>query len=136
MASSRELNKVEFFERVIADMDDNIGTGGIRGEFAGSGPDVTFPPLHKDIYTPLVWIPELGDDSETIDDTNEEDLDNELLEEEELDELDMDIEMDHESGLWNKTQGFRALGAKTEGSITKRGQRTTYKSAEFIEDSD
>jgi len=133
MASSRELNKAGFFERVITDMDGNIGTG---GESAGSGPDVTLPALHKDIYSPLVWIPELGDDSEMAENTNEEDLDNELLEEEELDELDMDVEIGHESGLWDKAQGFRTLGGKIEGPTTKRGQRTTYKSAEFIEDSD
>lgn len=134
MANSRELNKAGFFEGIITDMGASTEAEEIGGAPAESGPDVTLPPLHRDIYTPLVWIPELGDDSEMTDNMNDEELDNELLEEEELDELDMEIEMDHESGLWDKAQGFR--DPKIEGSITKKGQRTTYKSAAFIEDSD
>ena len=136
MANSRELNKTGFFEGIIADMDVNVEAEGIEGELAEGGPDVTFPPLHREIYAPLVSIPELGDDSEMTDNTNDEELDNELLEEQELDELDMDIEMNHESGLWDKAQKFQNPGPKIEGPITKRGQRTMYKSAEFIEDSD
>lgn len=132
MANSRELNKAGFFEGIVADMDVNTEAE----EFAESGPDVRFPPLHREIYAPLVWIPELGDDSEMTDNTNDEELDNELLEEEELDELDMDIEMNHESGLWDKTQKFQNSSPKIEGTITKMGQRTMYKSAELIEDSD
>ena len=128
MANSRELNKAGFFEGIIADMDVNTEAE----EFAESGSDVRFPPLHREIDAPLVWIPELGDDSEMTDNTNDEELDNELLEEEELDELDMDIEMNHESGLWDKTQKFQ----NSSPTITKMGQGTMYKSAELIEDSD
>jgi hypothetical protein len=136
MGNSRELNKAGFFEDIIADMDTNTEAEEIEGEFAESGPDVTFQPLHREMYAPLVWIPELGDDSEMADNTSDEELYNELLEEEELDELDMDIEMNHESGLWDKAQKFQNPDPKIEGSITKRGQRTMYGSAEFIEDSD
>jgi len=47
--------------------------------------------------------------------------------------LDMDIEMNHESGLWDKTpQKFQ----NSSPTITKMGQRTMYKSVELIEDSD
>jgi len=136
MGNSRELNKAGFFEDIIADMDTSTGIEETEGEFAEGGPDVTFPPLHREMYAPLVWFPEFGDDSEMTDNTNDEELDNELLEEEGLDELDMDIEMNHESGLWDKAQKFQNLDPKIEGSITKRGQRTMYKSAKFIEDSD
>lgn len=88
------------------------------------------------MYAPLVWIPESDDDSEMTDNTSDEELYNELLEEEELDELDMDIEMNHESGLWDKAQKFQDSDPKLEGSITKRGERTIYKNAESVEDSD
>ena len=136
MGKSRELNKAGFFEGIIAEMDTNREAEEREEEFAESGPDLTFPPLHREVYAPLVWIPELGDDSEMTDNTNDEELYNELLEEEELDELDMDIEMNHESGLWDKAQKFQNSDPKIEGSITKRGQRKMYKSAEFIEDND
>lgn len=132
MANSRELNKAIFFEGIIADM----GINTEAEEFAESGPDARFRPLHREIYAPLVWIPELGDDSEMTDNTNDEELDNELLEEEELDELDMDIEMNHESGLWDRAQKLQNSSPKNEGSITKQGRRTMYKSAELVEDSD
>ena len=136
MGNSRELNKAGFFEDIIADMDTSTGMEETEGEFAEGGPDVTFPPLHREMYAPLVWFPEFGDDSEMTDNTNDEELDNELFEEEGLDGLDMDIEMNHESGLWDKAQKFQNPDPKIEGSITKRGQRTMYKSAKFIEDSD
>jgi len=136
MGNSRELNKAGFFEGVVADMDTNTEAEETGGEFAESGTDVTFPPLHREMYAPLVWIPESDDDSEMTDNTNDEELYNELLEEEELDELDMDIEMNHESGLWDKAQQFQNSDPKIEGSIRKRGQRTIYKNAEFVEDSD
>lgn len=132
MANSRELNKAGFFEGIIADMDINTEAGETVGKFAGSGPDVTFRTLHRDIYAPLVWMPELGDDAEMSDSTDDDEVDHELLEEEELDELDKDIEMDHESGLWDKAQKSRTSGPK----ITRGGQQTTHKSTEFIEDSD
>ena len=136
MGNSRELNKAEFFEDIIADMDTNTTAEEAEGKFAESCPDVTFPPVHREMYAPLVWIPESGDDSEMTDHTNDEELYNELLEEEELDGLDMDIEMNHESGLWDKAQKFQNSDLKIERSITKRGRRTMYESVEFIEDSD
>lgn len=136
MGNSREVNKAMFFEGIIADLDINVEGEETQGGFTESGPDVTSPPLHREIYAPLVWIPEFGDDSEMTDNTDDEELDNELLEEEELDELDMDIEMKHESGLWDRAQKFQNSDPKIEGPITKGGQRAMYKSAEFIEDSD
>ena len=136
MANSRELNKAGLFERIVADMNVNIETKEKNGESTKSDLEVASLPLHRDIYAPLVWIPELGDDSGMTDSTDDEGVDNELSEEEELDELDMDIEMEHESWLWDKAQKFRTSGSNTEVPIMERGQRTTYKSAEFIEDSD
>ena len=136
MANSRELNKAGFFEGIITEMNVNVGAGGAEGGFAESGPDVTLPPLHRDIYAPLVWIPELEGDSEMTDNTDDEEVDNELLEEEGLDELDMDIEMEHESWLWDKVQKSRSSDPNNEAPVTKGGQRTAYKSAEFVEDSD
>jgi hypothetical protein len=132
MANSRELNKAGFFGGIIADMDINTEAGETVGKFTGSCPGVAFPTLHRDIYAPLVWMPELGDDAEMSDSTDDDEVDHELLEEEELDELDKDIEMDHESGLWDKAQKFQTSGPK----ITRGGQQTTHKSTEFIEDSD
>lgn len=136
MANSRGLNKTSFFESIIAEMDGNVEAEKIGSEFSENGPDATSLPPHRDIYTPLVWIPEPGEDSEMEDDTDIEELDKELLEEEELDELDMDMEMNHESGLWDKTQRSQTSGSEVQASITKQGQRVIYKSAEFIEDSD
>ena len=133
MTHSKELNKERFFERTIAEMNCDIEAGEIETE---SGHEVTVPPLHRDIYTPLVWIPELEDDSEMTDYTSDEELDRELSEEEELDRLDMDAEMDHELGLWDKAQRFETSGLSVEVPSTRMGQRTMYKSAEFIEDSD
>jgi len=136
MANSRELNKAGFFEGIIADMDVNIEAEEIEGGRAESWPDVTLLPPHRDIYAPLVWIPELRDDSEMSDDTSDEEVDDELLEEEELNELDMDIEMEHESGLWDKAQRSQTSDPNIEAPVTKGGRRTTHKSADFIEDSD
>jgi len=136
MGNSRELNKTGFFEGIVADMNIDIGAKETGGEFVEGSPDVALPPLHRDIYAPLVWIPEPGDDSEMTDNTDEGELERELVEEEELDELDMDIEVEHESGLWNKAQRVQTSGPETEALTTKRGQLTAYKSAEFIEDSD
>lgn len=131
MANAREPNKARFFEAIVADVGVNVGTEETEGDST-----VTLLPLHRDIYAPLVWIPELGDDSEMTDNTDDEEVDNELMEEAVLDELDMGIEMEHESGLWDKAQRFRTSNPKIEASITKRRQRTTNKSSEFIEDSD
>jgi hypothetical protein len=135
MANSRELNKTRFFENIIADMDGDIEEE-IGRDFTDSGPDATFLPLHRDIYTPLVWVPELGDDVEMTDNTSEEELDTELLEEEELDELDMNDEMTHESELWEKAQKSQVSGPDVGVLITEKGRRAMYKSVEFIEDSD
>ena len=131
MANSRELNTAGFFEDIVADMSVNI-----EAETTEGVPDATLLPPHRDIYTPLVWIPESRDDSEMTDNTSDEDVEDELLEEEELDEWDMGIEMEHESGLWDKTQRFQTSGPKTEAFITKGGRQTTHRSAEYIEDSD
>lgn len=136
MANSRELNKTGFFEGIVADMDINIEAEKTEGELAESWLDVAFLPPHKDIYAPLVWIPELKDDSEMSDNMSDEEVDDELLEEEELDELDMDIEMEHESGLWDRAQRFQTSSPKIEAPLTKGGRRTTNKRAEYIEDSD
>jgi hypothetical protein len=138
MTNHRELNKERFFDSIIAEMKSKAESNGIEREkeFFESGSDVTFPSLHGDIYTPLVWMTELEEDSEMTDHTDDDELDNELLEEEELDGLDMDMEMRHESGLWDRAQGFHTLDPDAATSIQKSGQRTTYKSAEFIEDSD
>lgn len=136
MGNSREPNKAGFFEGIIADMGINAEAEETEGGFTGSGPDVTFPPLHREMYAPLVWIPELGDDTEMTDNTDDEELCNELLEEEELNELDMDIEMNHESGLWDRAQELQNSDPKIERFITKRGRQTMHKSAEFIEDND
>ena len=136
MGNSRELNKARSFEGIIADMDANAEAEKPEGELVERGPNVTFPPLLREVYAPLVWIPELGGDTEMTDNTDDEELDNELMEEEELDELDMDAEMKHESELWDKTQKFRDSGPVIERTITKGEQRAAYKSAEFIEDSD
>lgn len=136
MGNSRELNKAGTFEAIIADMEANATAEKTRGELVESGPNVTVPSLRREVYAPLVWIPEPGDDSEMTDNTDDEELDNELIEEEELDELDMDAEMKHESGLWDKTQKFRDSGLVIERTITKEGQRAVYKSAELVEDSD
>ena len=132
MANSRELNKAGLFESVVTDMDVNTKVE----QSAESGPDVTLLSLHKDVYAPLVWIPEPEDDWEMSDNTDDEEIDKELLEEEELDQLDMDIEMEHESWLWDKAQKSQTSGPKTKAPVTKRGRGTTHKSAEFIEDSD
>ena len=110
MGNSRELNKARSFEGIIADMDANAEAEKPEGELVERGPNVTFPPLLREVYAPLVWIPELGGDTEMTDNTDDEELDNELMEEEELDELDMDAEMKHESELWDKTQKFRDSG--------------------------
>ena len=136
MGNSRELNKAGYFEGIIAEMDANAEAEGTEGELVESGPNVTFPPFRREVYAPLVWIPEQGDDSEMTDNTDDEELDNELIEEEELDELDMDAEMKHESGLWDKTQKFQDSGLVIERTITKGGQLAAYKSAELVEDSD
>ena len=138
MTNHGELNKARFFESIIAEMNNSAELGGIEKEreLTGGSPDFTFPSLHRDIYTPLVWMTESQDDAEVTDHTDDEELDNELLEEEELDGLDMDVEMNHESGLWNKAQRFQTLGPDPDASIGKAAHGTTYKSAEFIEDSD
>jgi len=136
MGNSRELNKAGSFEGIIADMDANAEAEKTEGESVESGPNVRLPPLRREVYAPLVWIPEPADDSEMTDNTDDEELDNELIEEEELDELDMDVEMKHESGLWDKTQKFQDSGPVIARTITKEGQRAVYKSAEFVEDSD
>jgi len=136
MANSRELNKAGFFEGVVADMGIDIGAEKTEGELTESWPEAEFLSSHRDIYAPLVWIPELRDDSEMTDNTSDEEVGDELLEEEELDELDMDIEMDHESGLWDTAQRLQTSGPKIEAPLTKGGRRTTNKRAEYIEDSD
>ena len=136
MANSRELNKTGFFEAIVADMDINIEAEKTEEELAESWLDAASLPPHRDIYAPLVWIPEPRDDSEMTDNTSDEDVDDELLEEEELDELDMDIEMEHETGLWDKAQRLQTCGPNIEAPLTKGGLRTTNKRAEYIEDSD
>lgn len=136
MTGSRKINKTRFFERLIAEMNGHTEADEIGRVSTGSGLGAAVSPPERDIYTPQVWVPELGDDSEMSDHTNDEELDSELLEEEELDGLDMDVEMKHESGLWDKAQRFQTSGPSVDVPITKTGQRTTYKSAEFIEDSD
>ena len=136
MANSRKLNKAGFFEGIVADMDINIEAEKAEGELAESLLDAALLPPHRDIYAPLVWIPDPRDDSEMTDNTSDEEVDGELLEEEELDELDMDIEMEHESGLWDKAQRLQTSGPKIEALLTKGGRRTTNKRAECIEDSD
>jgi len=136
MANSRELNTAGFFEGIVADVDVGVEGEKTEGEPAESWPDVTFLPPHRDIYTPLVWIPESRGDSEMTDDTSDEEVDDELLEEEELDEFDMDVEMEHESGLWDKAQRFQTSGPDVEASITKGGRQMAHRSAVYIEDSD
>jgi len=136
MANSRELNKAGFFEGIVADMDINIEAEKTEGGPAENWLDAVFLPPHRDIYAPLVWIPELRDDSEMTDNTSDEEVGDELLEEEELDELDMDIEMEHESGLWDKAQRRQTSSPNIEAPLTKGGRRTTNKRAEYIEDSD
>ena len=105
-------------------------------EVNASGPEVTIIPPDRGVYTAPVWIPELGDDSEITDHTSDTELDSELLEEEELDKLDMDVEMSHESGLWDKAQKFQASDPSVKLSITETRQGRMYKSADFIEESD
>lgn len=107
----------------------NGNTEEVVREFAGSNSETRVSPLHRDIYTPLVWLPEPGDDQEVAEHMNDGETDSELLEEEGLDKLDMDVEMAHESGLWEKAQRFQASGPSV-------GVRTVYRSAEFIDDSD
>ena len=137
MTSSSELNKAKFFERIIAESNGNFEEEEIGRDITGSSTELTLPPLHRDLYTPLLWVPELGNDSEMIDQANDEEFEIVLLEEEGLDKLDMDIEMDHESGLWNKVQRSQASGPGVEMPTTETGQRTRmYRSAEFIDDSD
>jgi hypothetical protein len=133
MTNFRELDKARFFDRIIAEMNGNTEA---ENEFTGSGSEATVSPLHRDIYTPLVWVPELGEDSEVADHANDEELDGELLEEEELDELDMDVEMDHESELWDRARRFQISESCVEVPTTKMGQQTVHRSAEIIEDSD
>lgn len=136
MANHRELNKARFFENIIAEMNHDVESEGIGWGCPEHGPGVPFPPLHGDIYAPLVWIRESGDDSEMADHTDDEDLANELLEEEELDGVDMDVETSHESRLWDKIQMFRTTGQDAEVSVKKTGRQTAYKSVEVIENSD
>jgi hypothetical protein len=133
MTNSGELNKETFFEGIIAEMDCNIELENVS---AGGDPEVTFQSLKGDTCSPLLWMPEPGDDTEMSDHTNDEELDDELLEEEELDKLDMDIEVNHESGLWDKANRSQTSGPGAEISIAERGRGTTYKSAEFIDDSE
>src|SRR5258708_7411942 len=129
MTCSRDLNKASFFDRIITEMSGNTEAEEVAREFNGGSSEAAVSPLHRDIYTPLVWIPEPGDDQEVAGHTNDEEMDSELLEEEELDKLDMDVEMAHESGLWDKAQRLQASGPSD-------GVRTLYKSVEFIDDSD
>lgn len=133
MTKFRELSKVRFFQNIITEMD---GSAESKRASTHSGPYVESRSLHKDIYAPLVWVPELGDDEELADDTIDKEIDDELSEEEELDEFDMDIETNYELKLWDKVHRFQTLDRGTEASITKGRQQTTYKSAEFIGDSD
>jgi len=136
MANHREPNKARFFENIIAEMNHDVESEGMGRECPEHGPGVPSPPLHQDIYAPLVWIRKSEDDSEMADHTDDEDLANELLEEEELDGVDMDVEMSHESGLWDKVQMFRTAGQDAEASVKKTGRKTGYKSVEVIENSD
>lgn len=136
MTNTGELSKARFFERIIAEMNSSTEAGKIGREFTGDSPEAAPSQPHRDICTPPVWMPELGDDSEMPDNTDEEELDSELSEEEELDKLDMDFEIDLESGLWDEEQRFQTSDPSIEMTITRAGQRTIYKSAEFIEDSD
>ena len=129
MTWSRNLDRASFFDRMIIEMNYDTEAKEIVRESTGRSPEATILPLHRDIYTPLVWIQEPGDDQEVADHTSDEEMDSELLEEEELDKLDMDVEMAHESGLWDKAQRLQTSGPSVE-------VRTVYRSAEFIDDSD
>ena len=56
MTCSRELNKAKLFEKIIAEMNGNIEAEETATGFTGSGPKGTTLPVHRDLYTPLVWI--------------------------------------------------------------------------------
>ena len=133
MTHSRELNKASFFDGIIVEMGCNIESEKVLN---GRDPEVMLQSPIEDTCSSLLWVPEPGDDTEMSDQTNDEELGDELLEEEELDKFDMETEANHESGLWDKAQRSPISSPGAEVSIGERGRGTAYKSAEFIDDSE